>query len=294
MKTRFQTLEIFLVVFYYVSIRLSSSSPALISTSYYNKIHQPPAPSPSRRPESIRASLSFLPFHGSHSSPSFYHQNVYLPSPSTSSSSSSFPSSGSANYYNVESNLYSDSGPTTTMMLASSSSQPTMTAIPAPKPASQLVESSSSPMGIVFGRAISSYDGNYYIPVFYPISWINNAIEANKEQMKAQKHFEKEVLLADDDDLISRNFTKSYLLNDKNNLIQPRSSIVSKEPKIVTSIEIFDLPGANRYLGLSSDNEKINSPKMKKSTKTIKTFYKKKLTLTQNEFPKIVNQTKPN
>lgn len=120
------------------------------------------------------------------------------------------------------------------------------------------------------------------------------AIEANKEQMKAQKHFEKEVLLADDDDLISRNFTKSYLLNDKNNLIQPRSSIVSKEPKIVTSIEIFDLPGANRYLGLSSDNEKINSPKMKKSTKTIKTFYKKKLTLTQNEFPKIVNQTKPN
>ncbi|KAH9397818.1 hypothetical protein TYRP_004145 [Tyrophagus putrescentiae] len=33
-------------------------------------------------------------------------------------------------------------------------------------------KNSKSPLGIVFGRPMSSYDGNYYVPVFYPLAWL--------------------------------------------------------------------------------------------------------------------------
>lgn len=136
---------------------------------------------------------------------SFYHQNVYLTSPQSSSGISGSPNqpvNGMSTSYSYgfgapgATNLYTygsaaaaaagTGGGNSPLMLASgSSTQSVMTTVPmsghqeskmlaASDPMSMSSgtpppngdKNSKSPLGIVFGRPMSSYDGNYYVPVF--------------------------------------------------------------------------------------------------------------------------------
>lgn len=158
------------------------------SSSSSSLVNSPPTSAQKHsKQQSAASSTHYLAYHPN---PSFYHQNVYLTSPPGSPGASNQPSGISTSYsYGFggpgATNLYTygtaAAGNSPLMLASGSSTQAVMTTVPINHQESKMLatseqimssgqpnsdKNSKSPLGIVFGRPMSGYDGNYYVPVF--------------------------------------------------------------------------------------------------------------------------------